>query len=358
MTVAIRQPDAKTPTAVAYSVTGLGPAMQLSDADGQPEFLKELIYVGNFSKPGSKGAEPLRFSVDEPLLVHWKKTHGEMLANGVQVPTPLEHTVDPEKNRGQIVGMELGRNDKGLPALFGRFKFRDAEAAKLAKSTDVSIYVPPEQADGKGNVYKHPISHVAFTNYPVIPALGKFQAIAASLETGDPTVNPIQTLATQLGLSIDGVSDEDLTKQCFDVFTKLKAKSEGPGADVTPGTGGGDKNPIPPGMAASFTRLLKENREAKLDALVRGDGKVGFITKATRDELAKTHCDDKALALSLSSDGADEAFDSLCEALKKNIAVRYGEQTGSQGVALSNPGLLDPKTNELIAGAEKMAAAK
>lgn len=350
MTAAIRQPDAATPTAVAYDVTGLGPALQLSDADGQPEFLKELIYVGNFIKPGAKGAPPLRFSVDEPLLAHWKKTYGEMLANGVKVPTPAGHTEDPEANRGYVVGMELGRNSRGLPALYGRIKFRDEEAAKLAKSSDVSIFVPPEAPDGKGNVYKHPISHVAFTTYPVIPALDKFQAIAASLETGDPTVNPIQTLATKLGLSIEGVSDEDLMAKCFELYASLKGKegSEPPK----------EENPIPPGMAASFTRMLKENREAKLDSLVRGDGKVGFITKAARDELAKIHCDDKALALSLSHDGADQAFDSLCEALRKNVAVNYGERTGAQPVALSNPGLLDPKTNPLIAGAEKMAAAK
>jgi hypothetical protein len=104
---------------------------------------------------------------------------------------------------------------------------------------------------------------------------------------------------------------------------------------------------LPKALAASFTLMLKDNRKAKLDALVTG----GHILPVVRDDLAKEYCSDQSLALSLdalSLDTASEniakdaAFDSLVEALKKNKAVQYGEKTGAQlpnAVALANPSM-------------------
>lgn len=137
-------------------------------------YRKELIHVGEYAK----GQQ--HFMVDEALLSHWHKTSSQMLADGVRIPVPLEHTNNPEKNRGHVIGTELGTNREGIPALFSRIQFRDAEAAKLALTADVSIYVPPEFVSGNKKRYVRPIRHVALTDYPVIPGLDGFEVIVAS----------------------------------------------------------------------------------------------------------------------------------------------------------------------------------
>lgn len=169
---------------IAYQLA-TPPAVEVASDTGEWDGLtyeKELIYVGDFEDKTRK----LKFSVDESLVDHWLRTHDEMVKNGIDVPTPKGHTDDVESNRGKVIRVTKRLNEEGLPALFGVFKFRDKEAAKLAASANVSIYVPPEFTDGKGRRYVRPIRHVAFTDYPVIPGLGKFHAIAASLVLDQP----------------------------------------------------------------------------------------------------------------------------------------------------------------------------
>jgi hypothetical protein len=119
--------------------------------------------------------------------------------------------------------------------------------------------------------------------------------------------------------------------------------------------------PAPPQMAKPFgahsnmlAKLLKENRETKLDGLVLS----GHITKASRDELAKQFCSDAGLGLALSSPtGDDSIFESVLAAAKLNKAVVYDERTGAQlpnAMALSNP-LRDDTPNPLLQSAEKRA---
>src|SRR5690606_13600266 len=124
--------------------------------------------------------------------------------NGIKIPLPVEHTFDPEKNRGYVVGAQLGKNSKGIPALFALIQFRDEqEGKKLAASTDVSIFVPPDFTDGHGNKYPRPITHVALTSYPVVSGLDGFKAIAASLVENDDMQFSCLTLAQKLGIDIN-----------------------------------------------------------------------------------------------------------------------------------------------------------
>lgn len=142
-------------------------------------FRKELIYEGAFLKRNSTTHQP--FKIDEKKLSHWETVGNQMIANGVTVPTPVKHTDAPEAGRGKILRYEVDVNQKGKLALYGVTRFRDLEAAKMANSTDVSIFVPEKPVyDGKGNEYIYPIRHVAYTDYPVIPGLEGFEPIAAS----------------------------------------------------------------------------------------------------------------------------------------------------------------------------------
>lgn len=144
-------------------------------------FRKELIYCGDFVKRNQTTHQ--KFSIDPIKLEHWEQTGNLMISNGVDVPLPLKHNDSPEAGRGKVVRYETGLNSRGIPALYGIVRFRDKEAAKMARSTNVSIYVPePPVYDGLGNEYKYPIRHVALTDYPVIPKLEGFEAIAASFD--------------------------------------------------------------------------------------------------------------------------------------------------------------------------------
>ena len=136
-----------------------GPLLFLQDTAWELEgdtglkFRKELIHEGDFVKapPGKPRQE---FSVTRGALKHWHKTFAEFQAEGIDVPVPIGHTSDPEKNRGKIIATELGTNKKGERALFAHIEFVDAEAAKLARTSNVSIYVPPKFLSGSGCAYK------------------------------------------------------------------------------------------------------------------------------------------------------------------------------------------------------------
>jgi len=284
---------------------------------------KELIYQGSFEQGD------LHFSVTPVILRHWDATIKEMLANGIKIPMPLEHTFDPEKTRAFIENSEIKLNKKGKLALYGKVRFRDEEAAKLALSSDISIFVTGEIKDGNGNLYLRPIQHVAFTNYPVIPGLENFQAIAASL-VGELPMSGLSKLAQQLNLPIK--SEEEMI---FSILNLIKPKSE-----------------LPPQLLASLEATFKDSRLTKLHALVDK----GHITKATSDALEKNWCSKEALALSADAvPQTNDAFESLVKALEHNQALSFGERTHGQAVSLSNP--MIPSVNELVQNAEARAKA-
>lgn len=181
------------PTDVLYMVPNTAPGLMLDEGGDGLTYIKELIYTGNFVKSTKEGEQ--EFTVDEQKINHWAHTGNRMLNNGVKVPFPLKHTDNPEATRARMLSYTTGLNDDGIYALFGKFRFRDAEAAKLAKTTDVSIFVPADPfVDGRGNKYEYAIKHVAFTDHPVIPGLSDFKAIAASYDSeislSDQLLNP------------------------------------------------------------------------------------------------------------------------------------------------------------------------
>jgi hypothetical protein len=293
-----------------------------------------------------------------------------MFATGVKVPIPVEHTTDPEKKRGDLIGIDVRPNDKGKLAAFGRIKFSSPEHAAAHKSSDVSIYVEPSFKDGNGTVWKRPIRHVALTNYPVIPGLGSFQPIAASFEEGSLDMSPLMPLAQQLGIqNADQKDDAALTAEIVASFSslvdkvkKLEGQGQQPQQPPQPGMPG-QQPPGAPGMqpppqqpkmqfSAPLLGLLRDSRVNKLNSMVGKN-----ITKATRDQLVLQYCNDDALTLAFDkvSEGAgDPGFDSLITALSLNtIAVTNGEQSGQQTMSLSNPAKMAGADSPLVADAER-----
>lgn len=303
-------------------------------ASGEPRtYRKELIYVGKFVKDDGKSRQ--EFTVDEALLHHWTNTFAAFKDRGIDVPLPVEHTDDPEKRRGSLVGAEVALNDKGLPALFGVVTFRDAEAEKLAATASVSLYVPPKFVDGKGNTYYRPIRHVALTDYPVIPGLGGFEAIAASL-VGDRTMKlSLAGMAEKMGIPVADKDEPSIEAEIVSAYQSLQQQVEQLQAKIAELEGGGEgegegepaaEEPV----AAGFINLARDNRRMKLDAAVQ----TGLLTPAARKKVEAQYCTDQALTLSLRGK-TDDGFDALMDTLRENGAVlSFKERTGAQTTVL------------------------
>ena len=294
----------------------------------KPLYQKELIYTGRF-RHGKTGPE---FEVDELLLQHWVETFNRMRENGIGVPLPLKHTDDPEANRGEVVAMFVSTNNEGIPALFGQVLFRDDEAAKLAKTANVSIYSPPDFVDGKGNRYVRPVRHVALTDYPVIPKLQGFEAIAASFYNPEETEVTMPLLDLTKKLSIDCEAEDKAEAAIVAAFeergTAIAKHDEIVAAKDEEIAGLKKRIPSDPiKVVASHRSMLKDNRTMKLDKLV-GEK----ISPAVKDALLEIFCSDDQLNLVLSQENADDSFDKIVDALGKNEIVQLGtELSGQQG---------------------------
>ena len=305
-------------------------------AGGKPVYIKELIYAGEFQQSG--GA---RFMVDEPLLMHWASTHDLLTTNGIGVPLPVSHTEDPEANRGQVIGMFVEKNTRGIPALFGRIQFRDQEAAELAKTSQVSLFSPPEFVDGKGNRYVRPIKHVALTDYPVIPALQGFQSIAASfvVPLKKEATMPLKELATRLNIQC-----EDDAQLAETIVASFEAKSTlilGKDAEIEVLKKKVPADPLT--VTAAHKGMLRDNRSMKLGALVAG----GHISPAVKADLEAAFCAEEALVLALSRETPTDGFDAIVAALAKNVIVPLGAGNvivlASDKLEQENPLLEDAK---------------
>ena len=321
-------------------------------SNGKKTFRKELIHVGKYVTGDDE------FHVTAELLAHWDATFDQFEAVGIQVPLPAGHTDDVELNRGEVVGMEVAVNSKGVPALFGYIQFRDEEAEKLAETAQVSIFSPPSFKDGEGREYYRPIRHVALTDYPVVPNLDGFETISASFGETPKKGNSMSTLknlATQMGIKFEkDASDEVVADNILKAHMALAKSSEEdppkPEGDSKPPEAGppkpeGDSKPPKekpaddekkdemsnsPAMVAALNKLrvsTKKNREHSINNLVLA----GKITPAVATDLKKEWCGEVSLSFSLENETGDKSFDALVAALGKNEAViSFSEQSGPQ----------------------------
>lgn len=311
-------------------------------------FTKELIYASDFNKQGKE------FSVDAACLDHWHKSIGTFNEAGIKIPLPIGHVEDAESNRGEIIGSERKLNSLGKEALYVKMQFRDEEAAKLAKTSDVSLYTPKQFTDGTGTVHQFPIRHVAITDYPVIPKLEGFEVIAASFMTPKTLIEDkvdnmaLKVLAAQCGLSLGNDLEDDKIEEAIVLgFKSLNDKLTAATKPVGP-----TFKPTP-----AMVDMLKENRSLKLGQLVKDAN----ITPAVATDLVAAFCNDDCISLSLSdnTDTTNALFDVVIKALAKNEPVIKPESSGvNAGVRLSHDDLRDAEKNPLLRSVERKVANK
>lgn len=323
-------------------------------------FEKEHAYPGMFAmKAGKEGEVP--FELTEEGIKHLAKESQRYLDNGNQCNLPVEHTNDPEKNRGKNLKWFAKKDSKGRLGLFSLTEFRDVESAKLAKTAQTSIYAPGTYKDGAMNEYVRPVRHVALTDYPVIPGLDGFTPIAASLidTPKKGRAMTIKDLAVGIGLELseDILSDDE--KVSTEITTayelsqaELKTAKEAKEAvdlELAEYKAANPQKKDPVKVPKAHLNMLKENRELKLSQLVKD----GNILTCVAKELEDIFCGEAALTLSLSEDDESEIFDKVVKALRDNDAIKLSEVTQPQVSKLPE---LDATTNPMIADAERRAA--
>lgn len=251
---------AKHPISTVYVCSGLD-AFELSLDRDPLKFRKQVAYAGQFIKRDKP------FALTSGMFQQWKNNADKFRENGIRIPMPIGHKTDPESNRGEVCNLELGTDSKGRDALYFVGRFCDADAAKLASTADVSLNAVENYSDANGNNYGPALTHIALTDYPVLPDLGRWE-IAASYDGDYPT---------------------------------------------------GRKPKIGKAMNKVVLDAMKENRTLKLDALVAS----GNITPACRKALELSFCDEETITLSLSHDDETgtnpDKFGKLVEALKTNL---------------------------------------
>ena len=308
------------------------------DGIARQRFRKDLIRVGKFVKP----SEGLEFEVTQDTLVHWASTFQEMKKNGVRVAVPNQHKNDGNacENMGYVEEMFIDGD-----SLIGIFEMIGEDAIKAAHRCDVSIGSPGELTDGEGRVYTRPIQHVALCTNPVVPGLGQFIPLAASLELqkGEGTMallDDVKKFAKSMGI------DSEVTeKNAGEIFGKIKAsmKEKADAAKKVEASLATTKSEVlqlskdkPVEFDASdpinvkVISLTKQNRAMRLGQLVEK----AKITPAVQEKLSAQFASDKVIGLELSN-GSDDGFDALIDALMSNDPVKLGEQTGTQ-VLLDN----------------------
>lgn len=140
-------------------------------------FRKQVIYAGNHVQGKSD-----KFTISEAMIDHWVNVGTQMLSDDVEIPMPTKHNEDnPELNRGFINRFVKAPDSKGRTSLFVFGRFADQESAKLKGRSNVSLYSPRERHIG-GKTYERPITHVSFTNYPVIKDLDGFTELKLSYD--------------------------------------------------------------------------------------------------------------------------------------------------------------------------------
>lgn len=342
--------------------TSTAPAGGVSkNAAGAPvqKFVKDLISVGRLYGGGGKHQD-FRITKDDHSpkdgrfsLRHFCEQFKRMKSAGVDVPTPAGHSNEAEDNRGFLRDVFTQGN-----TLYGVIEAIGEDAIQLASRSKVSINVIDQITSGSGDVFEHPINHVALVTDPVVPNQQEFVALSASqkkeetqtivLSTeqtnmedeqkneGDKTQEKqgspaIEKIAKLLGVEVaDG---EDLSKAVIAYIEAMKAKKEGDNKkddkkEDDKKEGGGQ-----PSVAASLDRnmskILVENAELKLSRLVEG----GNITPACREKFIKRFVGSanqpNALTLSANQNGGS-ILDDVVEILGSNDPVSLREKTKSQ----------------------------
>lgn len=278
----------------------------------------QVIYAGDFRKGDD------HFSVPVSRIEDWRDALNAMVLEGIDIPGPIGHSINPELKRANWVGARTGPDSKGRHSLWATAKFDDPKHEETLKASKVSLYAPGQEykSPTSETVWFDPIRHIAFTSYPAIPDLEPSKGLALSSEEclTTPKKEPEMPLTLEFRnklKTIPGCSfkDDATDDEVIAAFTgldtsKLIVKADEPAPAPTPPL---SNEPVKPN--ATVAKL----RGFVLDQMVGRN-----ITPAQRKEVTEL----------MLSDMTDAAFDGTVKVLSLSQVLPGPEsKTGPQSQA-------------------------
>lgn len=299
---------------------------RVNDGNRGRVFRKESLKAGTFYKNGQE------FTISREDLIHFGKSVDVQLEKGIRIDLPSEHTGDPDKSRGKVIGQEVVDD-----SLFLFVEFANDEYAKLADTAEVSVFVPPSYEVGTtGEVLHRPLRHLALTQDPVVNDLQPFEMVLSR----KPQMK-MSELAKSVGVSVeDGADDTVIGKAIAAAFKAKKA--------VKPEVKKKPEEETKLSHDPVTAQLLKENRQGKIQALVASRK----ITPAIQKQLEDAWTTDEQITLSLSNPATMEAFNSVIQSLDANQPIATGDGSSTsqaQVLQLSKDDVVDAEKNPLLA---------
>ncbi len=317
-------------------------------------YRKQVIYEGDFSQPDPKDPgvrKPWR--VTREMVDNWATQGNLMLSRGVEVPCPKGHSTDPELKRATAKRFETGLDSKGRHSLFSYVEFTKPEYAEALAASNVSIYSEKKYSTGQHD-YEWPPVHLAFTDYPVVPDLEPFEAVAASLLKIECSMDEtLLEIAGALGVEAPEDGSDEVLKalilQQIKVLKPEEKKADPPAEDKK----------VAASRDPAILGIVRNARMTAIDALASGR----HVTPAVAKELKRQYCGE---SIALSLDGTDRDFQGVVDTLKLQKVLGSDEKTqaqvaasllgGKPGTASTSP--LVRQAREARERADKTAAAR
>ena len=274
----------------------------------------QVIYAGTFEVDGQS------FTIDSTWLMDKATAANQMLSEGVKIPCPLEHSVDPTNNAANVIAARVGLDDKGRESLFFSCQFDSEKLAQDLKSCGVSLWSPTQEYvnAATGSKWQNPIRHLAFTRYPRIQdmsslTLSELTTVSKTSvgSTMTLTTEQIKKVANLIGFEVTDTSTDQEFSDALDAF-ELPAKE----ADNA-------KQPEVPALSEEII----EARGLVLSSLAT----LGHISPAQKSIFNKS-------ASTLTRDG----FNSLVDGLKlSKIPAMGGSKTSGQDLEVDKPNAME-----------------
>lgn len=367
--------------AAAIALNLEGPTVDLVSQTESPDGIKrarlkkEIARVGSYVHPDTGRA----FEITDGMCRNFVAQFHLMQINGVAVPFQRGHNIEDDTARNTLGTVYDMAYENG--SLFGFVEVIGAEAIEEALRNDVSIFSPPEWMDGKGNVYRGAVVHVALHPYPVLPGLGGWQMIAAChrggraaarkagvsasrINGGDAVdLEKMKALAAVLGIeNTDAMTEENALEMISEAAKALKAQIDDLSAKSDQAAQAleaakteaarlaeGVKEPELP---EAMLELGRDHRNTKIDALVEA----GKLKPSCADAVRKRFAQGDGLKLSLGKGRED--FNFWLGILGENEIVDLKDKSGAQILRLAQHGAETLDDNPLVRSAKKMADAR
>ena len=136
-----------------------------------PTFEKEILLETVIKKHGRE--YPITSDFLENCVVQYRR----MKQSGVKVNVHSGHNHLPETKRGEVLDIYTKRRKDGTVGLFGKICFLPHLPKQMLQtlvSNDVSVELPQELYDAKGNLYPFPVQRVAITPDPAVSGMSPF----------------------------------------------------------------------------------------------------------------------------------------------------------------------------------------